>query len=69
MTISRMLEEKFHKEAMIELELGKMQPCVWDKAVTHADGDDKKAGSLYLKFRTESMMKEARARRQCDKSS
>jgi len=44
-------EEKFYELAYDEIESGDLKKGLWAKAFSEAEGDDKKAKALYIKYR------------------
>lgn len=49
-------EDEIYEKIMIEIEEDKKIKSTWAKALAQSDGDDKKAESLYIKFRFEALI-------------
>jgi hypothetical protein len=55
----RLSEERLYEKALSELENGAVRKGIWAKALVASEGDDKKAGAIYVKLRVESLVDEA----------
>ena len=56
--ISRMQETKFHELVMEEISNEEFVSGLWGQALVQAQGEDKKALSLYIKLRVQSLKDE-----------
>lgn len=56
---SRLLEEKLYEQVAVEVSQGKIRNGLWTKALANSDGAEKKAKSLYIKYRVQSIIDEA----------
>jgi len=56
---SRLLEEKLFEQVALELSEGKRRNGLWAKALANCDGNEKKAKSLYIRYRVQSIKDEA----------
>jgi hypothetical protein len=54
--LSRKGEEALYRQALNELESGSINKGVFAKALADSSGDEGKAHSLYLKYRTQSIL-------------
>jgi hypothetical protein len=56
---NRVLEESLYQQVANELAEGMRRDGLWAKALANAEGDEKKAKGLYLKYRVQSLLDEA----------
>jgi len=54
------IDKKHYAEAAIEVSNGHLDPALYLKALTIADGDDKKAKAVYIGLRAEELQSETR---------
>ena len=53
-------QESYYEEALNEMNSGERRPGIYAKAIADSMGDEKKVDSLYLKYRAQSIMEEAK---------
>ena len=53
-------QESYYEEALNEMNSGDRRPGIYAKAIADSMGDEKKVDSLYLKYRAQSIMEEAK---------
>ena len=53
-------QEPYYEEALNEMNSGERRPGIYAKALADSMGDEKKVDSLYLKYRAQSLMEEAK---------
>ena len=53
-------QEPYYEEALNEMNSGERRPGIYAKALADSMGDEKKVDSLYLKYRAQSIMEEAK---------
>jgi len=56
---SRLLEEKLYEQVAVEVSQGKIRNGLWAKALANSDGVEKKAKSLYINYRVQSIIDKA----------
>jgi hypothetical protein len=53
-------QEPYYEEALNEMNSGERRPGIYAKAIADSMGDEKKVDSLYLEYRAQSIMEEAK---------
>jgi len=58
--VARLSEEAAYEQVSKELEEGKIRQGLWTKALAESNGDKNRTESLYIRYRVQSLLDEAR---------
>ena len=56
---NRLVEEKVYQQVLHEIEAGQVREGLWAKALSNSNGKKKKAKSLYISYRVQSLIDQA----------